>query len=121
MNKKHIRLTESDIHRIVKESVKQVLKEEVFDIQRLQAEIDNSVNGETIVKNDSTDDMVTIIAHRNIDFYKLDAFMYGLGYVIYTSSPNSYTSYTFLHKDRLNDYFDDKTANQIRKEYGIEQ
>ena len=32
MNKKLIRLTESDFHRIVKESVKRVLKEEIGDV-----------------------------------------------------------------------------------------
>ena len=121
MSKKHIRLTESDIRRIVKESVKQVLKEGVFDIQRLQAEIDNSVNGETIVKKDSTDDKVTIITDRKVDLYELDAFMYELGYVSYTGSRLCYGSYTYVHKDSLENYCDERTANQIRKEYGIEQ
>lgn len=122
MNKKLIRLTESDLHRIVKESVKKVLKEGVFDSKRIQAELDNSLGGGAMVADfHSSDDMVTIIAQPNaVDSHELDTVMNELGYMYYRMQPKAYDAYLFIHKDSLGKYYDDETTNRLKMEHGFD-
>ena len=47
MNKKLIRLTESDLHRIVRKSVNRLLKEG-YDIPEFQVNVSETVNGDSI-------------------------------------------------------------------------
>ena len=118
--KRKIRLTEGDLRRIVDRSVKRVLKEGTFDAKRIQAELDNSVTGEAIVSNDSTDDMVTIITYRNgVDLHELYTVMNELGYVDYRMVPKSYDAHYFIHNDSLGKYYDDETTNRLKMEHGF--
>jgi len=120
--KRKVRLTEGDLHRIVKESVRKVLKEGVFDSKRIQAELDNSFGGRAMVDDSlSSDDMVSIVARANaIDSHELNTVMHELGYMDFRMQPKSYDAYLFIHKDSLGKYYDDENTNRIKKEYGFD-
>ena len=119
--KRITRLTESDLRRIVKESVKKVLKEGVFDSKRIQVELDNSLGGGAMVSNDSSDDMVTIITQPySVNLHELDTVMNELGYVDYKMIPKAYDAHLFIHKDSLGKYYDDETTNRLKMEHGFD-
>ena len=71
MNKKLIRLTEGDLHRIVKESVKDILKENnelniVDEIWRAVSSADNNPTGITVRMLDLFD----ILLFKSVDLYR---------------------------------------------------
>lgn len=120
--KRITRLTESDLRRIVKESVKKVLKEGVFDSKRIQAELDNSLGGGAMVADFySSDDMVTIITRGNgVNLHELDTVMNELGYEKFRMIPKACDEHLFIHKDSLGKYYDDETTNRLKMEHGFD-
>ena len=116
-----IRLKESELRRMISESVRRVLKEGTFDAKRIQAELDNSLGGGAIVGNNSTDDMVEIITQPNgVNLHELDTVMNELGYIDYQMIPKAYDAHLYIHNDSLGKYYDDETTNRLKMERGFD-
>ena len=112
MNKKLIRLTENDLHRIVKESVNKILREAVdgnlYGLRKMQGEelyddIDNSLSqlGDDVYVSRfySDENQITIAANRTVGRNgkrEIIEMMKNYGYDYYTSGANDqYIMMTF--------------------------
>ena len=108
--KKVIRLTENDLHRIVRNSVKRILKEsegQLFGLTKMQGEelwnaIDNELQqlGDVYVSKFYSDEyQITIAANRNIERSgrkEIIEIMKNFGYDYYTAGANDeYIMMTF--------------------------
>ena len=121
MNKRLIRLTESDIHRIVKESVNRVLREGTLDVKSIEAELSNSFGDAAMLSKQSSDDMVTIISQSGaVNPHELDTVMQELGYVSYKMTPKAYDAHHFIHYNSLDKYHDDDASKRIRTQHGFD-
>ena len=93
MAKKIIRLRESDLHRIVKESVDNIVNGNLYGLQRMEGnelfdDITSNLQrlGDARVSKFYSDDYnITIIANRNISRRAIDDIMFGYGYSLYTA------------------------------------